>query len=88
MTTPIQDESGPISVRIWEQEGLDSNFATKQVSSGKTGRIQVLLRKGGANYSDVMDQGVDVAELQAILETGVRKIGEMLKQGRPHVRTG
>ena len=63
-----------IEVRIHEEQGLDSNFATKEVESGLTGMLVIHLRHGEANWGDKFKQGGDVSELVNCLTRGVREL--------------
>ena len=69
-----------ITVRIHEEQGLDSNFATKKVSSGLTGMLIVHLRDGEANWADKFEQGGDVRLLIALLVEGRERIAEAVKE--------
>ena len=75
-----QEEEEVITVRIHEEQGLDSNFATKEVSSGLTGMLIVHMKSGQANYTDKLEQGGDLKNLLATLVQGHEKITEMLKE--------
>jgi len=68
-----------ITVHIHEEEGLDSNFATKKVSSGKTGQLIILMRKDDARYTDKVEQNGDFEDLMTSLANGVRKLNAMLE---------
>ena len=69
-----------ISVRIRELQGLDSNFATKEITSGLTGRVLIYMQDGDAKYTDLIEQDVDLETLLAILVRGREQIAEMLKE--------
>jgi hypothetical protein len=68
-----------ISVRIRELQGLDSNFAPREIP-GITPRVLIYLQDGDAKYTDLIEQDTDLDTLLAILKRGREQIAEMLQE--------
>ena len=69
-----------ITIHIHEEVGLDSNFATKKVTSGLTGRLMILMRDGDACYNNVVEQNGDLDDLMNVLSQGVGELGKLWAQ--------